>query len=252
MHMVWSGPRLAERSDRRCPGSFPFHPHRPHTHRCASSPRHLHLHHLHSGSILSISISISRITVSVRHHENLYYSQNPSSPGLWTSACCSRCYFRRKDTPFDFANRYHPPFCFILGSWITWLCLLLLFSFCNWLSLSRFCLRSYLTNSLCDTLSLQQYLNLGIKHRVPEELCTRKTRNGDSLKMHYRYRSLKHISRAPPLSPLPFILFTNLSILKDINNMIVLAHILIVAAHSGPTAKSSTPLTIGISFDNHD
>ena len=107
-----------------------------------------------------------------------------------------------------------------------------------------------LTKSLCHILSLQQYLNLGIKHRVPEELCTRKTRNGDSLKMHYRYRSLKHISRAPPLSPLPFILFTNLSILKDINNMIVLAHILIVAAHSGPTAKSSTPLTIGISFDN--
>src|SRR5579859_3915988 len=35
MHMVRSGPRLAERSDRRCPGSFPFHPHRPHTHTSA-------------------------------------------------------------------------------------------------------------------------------------------------------------------------------------------------------------------------
>ena len=28
---------------------------------------------------------------------------------------------------------------------------------------------------------------IGVKHRVPEEECDRKTRNGDKLKMHYRY-----------------------------------------------------------------
>ena len=30
-------------------------------------------------------------------------------------------------------------------------------------------------------------LMIGIKHRVPEEECTRKSKNGDQLKMHYRY-----------------------------------------------------------------
>jgi hypothetical protein len=30
-------------------------------------------------------------------------------------------------------------------------------------------------------------LIVGIKHHVPEEECTRKTKNGDKLKMHYRY-----------------------------------------------------------------
>jgi hypothetical protein len=32
-----------------------------------------------------------------------------------------------------------------------------------------------------------QLLTVGIKHHVPEEECTRKTKNGDKLKMHYRY-----------------------------------------------------------------
>jgi len=30
-------------------------------------------------------------------------------------------------------------------------------------------------------------LTKGVKHRVPEEECTHKTKNGDKLKMHYRY-----------------------------------------------------------------
>jgi hypothetical protein len=33
---------------------------------------------------------------------------------------------------------------------------------------------------------LQCKLIVGIKHHVPEEECTRKTKNGDRLKMHYR------------------------------------------------------------------
>jgi hypothetical protein len=33
---------------------------------------------------------------------------------------------------------------------------------------------------------LQRKLIIGIKHHVPEEECTRKTKNGDRLKMHYR------------------------------------------------------------------
>jgi hypothetical protein len=37
------------------------------------------------------------------------------------------------------------------------------------------------------TTPKMQLLILGIKHRVPEEECTRKTKNGDKLKMHYRY-----------------------------------------------------------------
>ncbi len=31
---------------------------------------------------------------------------------------------------------------------------------------------------------------IGIKHRVPEEECIRKSKNGDQLKMHYRYPSV--------------------------------------------------------------
>ena len=30
-------------------------------------------------------------------------------------------------------------------------------------------------------------IDLGVKHRVPEEECTQKSKNGDKLKMHYRY-----------------------------------------------------------------
>jgi hypothetical protein len=33
---------------------------------------------------------------------------------------------------------------------------------------------------------MKRNLTLGIKHHVPEEECTRKTKNGDRLKMHYR------------------------------------------------------------------
>lgn len=54
---------------------------------------------------------------------------------------------------------------------------------------------------------------------MPEEQCTRKTKNGDSLKMHYRY---------PPTT----------------------SNELMVAAHYGPMARFSTLLMIGVNHSN--
>lgn len=42
-------------------------------------------------------------------------------------------------------------------------------------------------SSLHPPSGIPDLIAVGVKHRVPEEECTRKTKNGDKLKMHYRY-----------------------------------------------------------------